>query len=235
MDLDTSNDVLGMDVVEMVNTPIDDLETESVDLICLVLDKSGSMSRFQHVMKDCLDRLRIALVGSKAADEILLSKTLFDSDVIALSGYKPLKEFSADYSVGSVTALYDAIILTADNHLRYSEFLRSEGMNVKAVFLVLTDGMDNASRASFQEARAKVEELNAAEVTTAFICFAATADLRQQLNTTAANLQFRNIADASADESSLRLIMDQVSASVISHSTSVVNDPNNFFSFSSKV
>ena len=88
------------------NLDVADVEPAAVTLMDFVIDKSGSMSPFVNSMQECLEHYKNAICNSKQADEMLISKTLFGSD-IETGGYIAPKDFNTNYQAYGCTKLYD--------------------------------------------------------------------------------------------------------------------------------
>lgn len=219
-------DIMGMDEIENENTSIDDIENESVNLIFVGIDKSGSMNPYKTTMTDSLTNFKQALLDSKEVDELLLARADFSNNLIENSGYKKVEQFPTDYDAAGMTPLYDVVVEGSQKLIKYMEVLRNQGMRVKAVFSVFSDGADTSSAHSITEARKAIEELNSKEITTAFIAFGGEA--QKEAN----DLKFKNILNigGSADPASeLRKAFNVLSKSVIESSKSVVNTTDNFW------
>lgn len=212
----------GLDEVEIANTSIDEIDSENINLIFLAIDCSGSMDQFTQDMKDALADFKDALLNSKEADEILVARADF-SDGISIGGYKKISEFDTHFDANGMTAMFDTIVEGVNKLKEYRDFLKNEGMRVKAVFSVFSDGLDNISRNTFGDAKDAIEYLNQEEITTAFISFGGTA------TKTAQDLNFRNLLDVNSSASELRKAFNCLSKSVIESSKSVVADEDDFF------
>lgn len=211
----------GLEEIEIENTAVDELESENINLIFLGIDESGSMQKWWQDMKNCLAEFKTALTESKEADEILVARADF-SDNITIGGYKKITEFDTDYNVMSMTALYDTITQGTEKLLEYRRFLKEQGVRVKAVFAIFSDGLNNVGD-DFSGAKRAIEKLNDEEITTAFISFGGMA------TQTANNLGFRNILDVASSASELRKAFNCLSKSVIESSKSVLADEDDFF------
>lgn len=223
-DLDMEMVIDGLEEIEMENTAIDDLESENVNLMFLGIDQSGSMSSYTHDMKTSLANFKSALTNSKEADEILVARADFNSR-IDIGGYKKIDEFNTDFSAHGMTSLYDVIVDGTNKLQEYKTFLKEQGVRVKAVMAIFSDGEDTSSQNGFSNAKRCIEELNNAEVTTAFISFGS-ASLQ-----IAKDLGFKNILDVQSSESELRNAFDCLSKSVIESSKTVLPDGDDFFQF----
>lgn len=212
----------GLDEIEIANTSIDEIDSENINLMFLAIDNSGSMGQFVKEMRSSLDDFKNALENSKEADEILVARADF-SDQISIGGYKKISEFNTDFYANGCTAMFDAIVKGKEKLAEYRNFLKNEGMRVKCVFSVFSDGLDNMSMNSFTDAKNAIEYLNNEEITTAFISFGGEA------TQTAKDLGFRNLLDVSSSASDLRKAFNCLSKSVIESSKSVVADEDDFF------
>lgn len=213
----------GLDEIEVENTAIDDLDTESINLIFIGIDESGSMESYIADMKNCLSEFKAALTDSKEADEILVARADFSNTAI-IGGYKKISEFDTSFDVDAMTAMFDTIVGGSEKLKEYRRFLKEQGMSrVKAVFAIFSDGVDNFSKFSFNEAKRAIELLNGEEITTAFISFGG------QATQTAKDLGFRNILDVASSASELRKAFNCLSKSVIESSKSVLSDDGDDF------
>ena len=96
-------------------------------------------------MVKALSDFKDALINSKECDEILVARADF-SDSATVGGYKRITEFDTSYSTDGCTAMYDTIIDGTEKLKEYRDFIKNEGMRVKAVFAIFGDGMDNSSQ-----------------------------------------------------------------------------------------
>lgn len=212
----------GLDEIEVENTAIDDLESESINLIFLGIDESGSMTQYIKDMQNCLTEFKTALTDSKEADEILVARADFADD-IKIGGYKKISEFDTGFDVYGCTAMFDTIVEGSEKLKEYRKFLKEQGMTrVKAVFAIFSDGEDTMN-GDFSSAKKCIENLNSEEITTAFISFGG------QATQTAKDLGFRNILDVASSASELRKAFNCLSKSVIESSKSVLSDDGDDF------
>ncbi len=218
-------EVMGIDEIEQENTSIDDIETEVINLIFVGIDQSGSMDMYINDMKQCLVDFKKALEDSKEVDEMLIARANFNGSKqdIQIGGYKKVNEFDVGYSANGATPLYDVIVEGTEKLDNYITYLKNQGMRVKAVFAIFSDGEDVGSLTHMSEARNCVKKLNNQEITTAFISFGSHAI------TEAENLKFKNKLQVGSSASELRKAFDCLSKSVIESSKSVVNDTSGFF------
>ena len=215
-------DILGMDEIEIENTSVEEIDNESVNLIFVGIDGSTSMYNFVSDMKNSLNDFKDALINSKEVDEILVARADF-ADRINVGGYKNVSEFDTNYQSYGMTALYDVIVEGKEKLTNYMKYLKDQGMRVKAVFAIFSDGEDTVNRSTIAEAKRSIKELNNEEITTAFISFGGGA------TSIAKTLDFKNILDVGSSASELRKAFNCLSKSVIENSKNVVNKQDNFF------
>lgn len=230
--MDMNVEVYGANDYDMEgNATIESLDSERQTLFVFIMDESGSMCDYEKIVPVCIDELKKSIKDSKSEDEILVALGRFSSNShFHLSGYKKVDDIDNQYSAGGCTAMYDAIIqaqekLTNPSGTGYMDTLRKNGINAKAVFVVLGDGWDNDSNATAAEAKKAIDYLNKEEVITAFIAFGPDAI------GIAEGLDFASVLnEADATASTLRKTFQILSKSVISASQqgSVV-DTTNFF------
>ena len=126
-----------------------------------ILDRSGSMAGLEA---DTIGGFNAMIEKQKKQDDLCwVSTVLFANeskvihDRVRLEEVRPMTE--EDYRVGGCTALIDAIgdaIRHVSNIHRYA---RPEDVPAHTVFVITTDGMENASRRySAQEVRRKIEQ-----------------------------------------------------------------------------
>lgn len=203
----------GLDETYATNMDVDDVVSPSVMLVDFAIDGSGSMYPYEKTMKDCLEHYKRAICNSKQADEMLVSKTVFNS-IIETGGYVAPEDFNTDYSVYGCTKLYDTIIDRRQRLLNYMEQLKNNGTNTRACMVILTDGQDVGSRYRTSDARQAIQELISKEITVAFIAFGQDAfGIADSLG-----IRKQNVKQVSNDESELRKVIDLVSKSAISAS-----------------
>ena len=116
--------------------------------LVFILDRSGSMGGLE---KDTIGGFNAMIEKQKKEEgEAIVSTILFDDkcevlhDRIALNKVEPMND--RQYYVRGCTALLDAIG-GAVNHVRkVHKYIREEDVPEKTLFMITTDGMENASR-----------------------------------------------------------------------------------------
>lgn len=137
-----------------------DMKKNLTELV-MILDRSGSMHGLE---KDTIGGYNGMLEKQKKLDgEVLVSTVLFDDvstvihDRVPISEIEPLTE--KEYYVRGCTALLDALG-GAIRHIRnVHKYAREEDVPEKTVFVITTDGLENASqRYSYPEVKRLVEQ-----------------------------------------------------------------------------
>ena len=208
--------VVGLgDAVAQMNTPIDQIAGEVVNLIFVGIDQSGSMTSYITDMEKCLKEFKTAITATKEVDDILLARADFESS-ICVGGYKKVQDFDINYQANGGTSLYDVVVEGKKKLIDYIEYLKNQGVRTKAVFAIFSDGEDTSSRMGINEAKNATGEMNSKEIVTAFISFGGMA------TGIAKTMDFKNILDVGSSASELRKAFNVLSKSVISSSKSVV-------------
>lgn len=127
--------------------------------IVFILDRSGSMSGLEQ---DTIGGFNSLIAKQKKEDgEAYISTVLFDHisevlhDRVDLKKIKPMTE--DEYYVRGSTALLDAVG-GAINHIgNIHKYARKEDVSEKTIFVIMTDGYENASRRySYDEIRSMI-------------------------------------------------------------------------------
>ncbi|MFD2682509.1 vWA domain-containing protein [Bacillus seohaeanensis] len=121
---------------------------EKVTELVFILDKSGSMAGLEA---DTIGGYNAMLKKQqKAEGEAIVTTVLFDHnyellhDRINVKGISPITE--NDYEVGGTTALLDAIGFTLQKIINVQRKTTENERAEKVLFVITTDGMENASR-----------------------------------------------------------------------------------------
>ena len=130
--------------------------------IVFILDRSGSMAGLED---DTIGGFNAMVEKQKKEEgEALLSTVLFSDrsevlyDRVDVKKVEPMTE--RQYQVGGCTALLDAIGGAVRHIANVHKYAREEDRPAKTVFVITTDGMENASRSySYDEVRRMVKRL----------------------------------------------------------------------------
>lgn len=116
--------------------------------LVMILDRSGSMGGLEN---DTIGGYNGMLEKQKKVEgEVLVSTVLFDNvsevihDRVPVSEIQPLTE--KEYYVRGCTALLDAIGGAIRHIKNVHKYAREEDVPEKTIFVITTDGMENASR-----------------------------------------------------------------------------------------
>ncbi len=116
--------------------------------LVFILDRSGSMSGFEA---DTVGGFNAAIAKQKEGEgDVLVTTILFDNDSTVIHDRVPLDTIEpmtvGDFRVGGCTALLDALGETIRHIADIHKYARPEDRPAHTVFLITTDGMENASR-----------------------------------------------------------------------------------------
>ena len=129
--------------------------------LVFILDKSGSMSGMEA---DTIGGFNAMIEKQKAEEgKAFVSTVLFSNcsevlhDRISLDDVKPMTK--KDYKVGGGTALFDAIGSAIKHIGNIHKYARGEDVPEHTLFVITTDGMENASKTySSEEVKKMIKE-----------------------------------------------------------------------------
>lgn len=207
-----------------------DLQSDEATLFVVVGDQTGSMLPFQTAFVEAYREMLKALKASKAAASIIMSLWLFNEISHLFHAFLPLDAVPEltvrTYLPGGSTALYDAVLSACTSAVAYAQDLRNNGIRVRVVFVIITDGEDNMSHHSVTEVDSVIRALIDQEMYTfALVGFGGTF----RPIGLGMGIPDGNILESSADASSIRHAMGTVSASVIKASQAVIGSSTNTF------
>ena len=128
--------------------------------LVFIVDKSGSMHGLEE---DTVGGLNSTLDKNRALPgEVLVSLVLFDNTSEVVLDRKPLAKVptltTRDYQVGGCTALLDAVGDAILYHAHVQKILPEEYRAEHMMFVIITDGMENASRRhTYKEVKRLIE------------------------------------------------------------------------------
>ena len=123
-------------------------KSNNITELVFILDRSGSMSGMEE---DTIGGFNSMIEKQKKEDGIVyVSTVLFSNtskvlhDRVDINDINPITE--EDYQVNGSTALLDAIGRAIHHIGNVHKYARKEDVPSKTIFLITTDGMENASR-----------------------------------------------------------------------------------------
>ena len=128
--------------------------------LVMILDRSGSMSGLES---DTIGGYNSMLRKQRESEgEVLVSTVLFDDRIEVLHDRVPLEKLEPmtekDYYVRGCTALLDAIGGAIHHIGNVHKYAREEDRPEKTIFVITTDGLENASRRyNYADVRRMVE------------------------------------------------------------------------------
>ncbi len=122
--------------------------SNDVTELVFLLDRSGSMGGLEE---DTIGGFNSMIEKQKKQKgECLVSTVLFDHEVSTLHDRVPLADIrpmtQEDYYVRGCTALIDAIGMTVSHIEEVHRYIRREDVPAHTMFVITTDGMENASK-----------------------------------------------------------------------------------------
>ena len=127
--------------------------------LVFILDESGSMFSLKE---DTLGGFNAMINEQKKFENVLVTTMLFSNDCVKIHDrvnvklLDPLTE--KDYNPSGSTALLDAIGITIENISYMQKHTRKENRPTKTLFIITTDGMENASfRFSYKDVKKSIQ------------------------------------------------------------------------------
>lgn len=132
---------------------VSDLGASEYTLVVIAADATGSVSPFKNEIEKVIKAVVKSCRYSPRADNLMLRFITFNSHVGVkeVHGFKPLSECNEDNYTNSVepmgmTNLHDAAFSAAGSLNEYGKELSKQDFGVNGIFIVITDGDDNASK-----------------------------------------------------------------------------------------
>ena len=116
--------------------------------LVFILDRSGSMAGLEE---DTIGGFNSMIAKQKDEEgECLITTVLFDHEIVTLHDRVKLTEIAPltdkDYTVRGCTALIDAIGVTVNKIANIHKYARKEDVPATTMFVITTDGLENASK-----------------------------------------------------------------------------------------
>lgn len=132
--------------------------------LVFILDKSGSMSGLEA---DTIGGFNSMIERQKREEgEALVSTVLFDNESTVIHDRADIKKVpllsNKEYSVGGCTALLDAVGGAIHHIGNVHKYARAEDVPEHTLFIITTDGMENASRSyDYDDVKKQIERQKA--------------------------------------------------------------------------
>ncbi|RKH57060.1 hypothetical protein [Corallococcus aberystwythensis] len=146
---------LGAQIQAGLGIHVDDVQASEVVLVTVMPDDSGSISHSGHTKTVCDGHNLVldSLLASQQKDGVLFHTRYLNGHV--LNPFRPLEDVvrmhSGNYSADMGTPLYDQAVVLLGTVLAKAQEFSGNGVPVRTVTLLITDGADAGS----QKARAK--------------------------------------------------------------------------------
>lgn len=132
-------------------TKIGNLGASEYTLVGFACDRSGSVQPFASEIEACLASALEGCQRSPRVDNLLVRLLAFNDSVEEVHGFRPLADCHLGAYQGFLqpqgnTCLYDATTNLVDSLATYGKELQDQDYTVNGIVIVLTDGMDNASK-----------------------------------------------------------------------------------------
>ncbi|MCR4607823.1 MAG: hypothetical protein K5771_08875 [Oscillospiraceae bacterium] len=121
------------------------MKTNTLELV-FILDKSGSM---QPLTEDTIGGFNSNIEKHKEDGDAFVTTVLFDNRYRIIHDRIPINEIPVltkkDYEAEGSTALFDAVGRTISHIEDVHRYIRKEDIPESVLFVIITDGMENAS------------------------------------------------------------------------------------------
>ena len=147
---------------------VDKLGASEYTLATLINDASGSVFPYAREMEKCMKTALASCKKSPRAENLMLRAATFNHGLTEIHGFKLLNTIKdSDYdnilNPTGDTALFDAVQSSVETTRLYAERLHDQDFAVNAIIFAITDGEDNASRATANSVKKAVTDAMKAE------------------------------------------------------------------------
>ncbi len=143
------------------------IQTDEVINAVFVVDVSGSISGYVNELNKAYNEFKNEMQSNHVGPKLFVSTAEFNDKVVRRTGFQPIISMpDVDFSqhIGGMTALYDATLDGLKNALNYRDSLEVNGINVKTLLFIITDGGDNnSSSSSASDVKALIEGMRKEE------------------------------------------------------------------------
>jgi len=211
---------------------VDQLGATEYTLVTIAQDASGSVNPYAVEMEKCLKTILESCKKSPRAENLLLRLVKFNNKLDELHGFKMLntiapKDYDGILNPDGGTALFDAVQSSIEATLDYGTILSDQEFGVNAIVFIVTDGDNNAGKATANSVKKTVEKVVKSEkleqITIVLVGVGGTAvasyldDFQKKAGIT----QFIDIGDATPNK--LAKLANFISKSISSTSQALAN------------
>lgn len=147
--MDFNLPIVGGGAFNFSATKPETLSSSEYTLVTITVDVSGSVSPFSDELLETVKSVVKACQKSPNAEKLLLRLVSFNTDVMEVHGFIPLKDIRPDdyqaLQCGGVTSLFDAVFESIGATMSYGQKLFDQDFDVNAINFCVTDGFDNHS------------------------------------------------------------------------------------------
>ena len=151
--METSKIGGGTQAFQFSGTRVSHLSSTEYTLVTIAVDHTGSTSLFADDLRKTLISAVESCKKSQRSNNLLVRALIFSSSlrggIEELHGFKPLSEINtADYrkfTPNGMTPLNDAVFSSVAAECAYAKQLIDQDFMVNGIFIVITDGAENAS------------------------------------------------------------------------------------------
>lgn len=141
---------------------VDELGAAEYTLATILVDASSSVAPFESDLENALKEAVRACQLSPRADNLLIRLIRFNRVFDEIHGFKLLQNINLDdytgvLKCGGTTLLYDSLLNSIEATTKYAKDLVKNDMDVNAITILLTDGMDNESKFGVDMIREKIQ------------------------------------------------------------------------------
>lgn len=133
-------------------TKLNLLGASEYTLVGIAADRSPSVAGFATEIEGCVASSLEGCQRSARVDNLLVRLTAFNEGLEEIHGFRPLADCHLGYypgflkPSGRATSLYDASVEVVDSLATYGKLLNDQDYTTNGLVVVLTDGVDNASK-----------------------------------------------------------------------------------------
>ena len=155
---------LGSRIQEALGVPADQFRASEAFMLTLVIDDTGSIASAgnEQTIRDGVNEVLEALQGSGARNDILVHVVyLVDGVLYPYTGLKQAPRLSSgNYRAdGSHTPLFDQSLAVLAGVIVKEQEYADQGIPVRSVTCIVTDGADNSSRARAEDVAPVIADL----------------------------------------------------------------------------